>query len=390
MKEISNKILSFLNKNYRFKISHTPFSSKTKGFIIKLFSLFVQAENLFMKTKIQKVSIHDHKPANSHIPENIRKMISKKKIQTDYLFTILERSFKISFFHFEPFNESIIRQQIKKMFMWLYTTSHFSRSKCSQTMSINVYFTSAKKNFPEEKLAPIDREHANTAFTTSCSTETEINIFREEEWFKVFIHESFHCMGLDFSEIRDTTPDALILNLFHIKTDVRLYETYCETWAEIVNVMFISYVSTRNNDIDKMIEKTEKMLYHERRFSLFQCIKVLGHFNLTYDNLIHRNKNVSVNYKEKTQILSYYILKCIYIFYVNDFVEWCLLNNGSTLDFNKSKERFNVTLKSYAGFIQSHYASPEFLTAITSFNERTSINDTEIKNTLRMSLFEIL
>jgi hypothetical protein len=62
-----------------------------------------------------------------------------------------------------------------------------------------LYFTNYLKILPPANGSIIDQEHANTAFTTSCKTNTEINLFREEEWFKVLVHETFHCMGLDFS-----------------------------------------------------------------------------------------------------------------------------------------------------------------------------------------------
>ena len=35
-------------------------------------------------------------------------------------------------------------------------------------------------------------------------------IFRNEEWFKALIHETFHNMGFDFSCIDSSIPDRVI------------------------------------------------------------------------------------------------------------------------------------------------------------------------------------
>jgi hypothetical protein len=327
--------------------------------------------------------------ADNYIPEDIKKLINKQKYATYLSFSIEGRKYNIHMYHSYIECTSTINQHLKRIFMWLYMASRFSHSKCSQNMTIKIYFTNAKKNLPNKQRLPIDQEHANTAFTTSCKKETEINIFREEEWFKVCIHETFHCMGLDFSEMNNSASDAMILKIFPLKADVRLYETYCETWAETINIMFISFLSSRNKSVQNMIEKTEAFLYYERLFSLFQCAKVIRHFHLTYDDIIDKTKRANDNYKEKTQILSYYILKCIYLFYINEYVDWCIDNNGETLDFNKTDRLFEKTITSYVMFLEKHYKLPEYVNAIKLFNNIIVKKDNVIENTLRMSLFEI-
>ena len=82
-----------------------------------------------------------------------------------------------------------------------------------------MYLTPHKKKLPKQYNL-IDREHANTAFTTSCQTETEICIFREEEWFKTFIHETFHNMGMDFTANGSQYTNELIYTFIPIETMV--------------------------------------------------------------------------------------------------------------------------------------------------------------------------
>jgi hypothetical protein len=97
--------------------------------------------------------------------------------------------------------------------MWLYVANHYASRECSQKMNIYIYFTDFKKVLPTSERM-IHRENANTAFTTSCQTVTEINLYREEEWFKVLIHETFHNLGLDFSEVDDKSSRNAILKIF--------------------------------------------------------------------------------------------------------------------------------------------------------------------------------
>jgi hypothetical protein len=391
MKEISNTILSFLKGNYSRKIQHKPFSEKAKRFLGKLFAFIMEGDSLFEGTSVEKKStIHNVPGANNYIPESIRTIIKEQKHQTILDFSIDARKYTISMHHSETVSASLIKQHIRRIFIWLYVASRFSSPKCSQSLRINIYFTNATKNLPDKQRSPIDRHHANTAFTTSCATKTEINIFREEEWFKVLIHETFHCMGLDFSEMNNNASDAMILEIFQVNSDVRLYETYCETWAETLNAMMITYLSSRGKEINKMVGKTEILLYYERMFSLYQCAKVLRHFHLTYDDIVENRSKVMNNFKEKTQILSYYVLKCVCIFYINDYIEWCIDNNGETLNFNKTKGRFEKTVASYVGFIKSHYNLPEYVIGMKQFENNKGDKNTILENTLRMSLFEIL
>lgn len=382
MKQITFTILEHLKTFPR--IPNYKLSVASSQFLNKLFSLFIEGNTAFNKAIINKrVFTNIDETSDIYIPFEIREIIdNSKKIKTEFTFSIHGRNFSLSMYHFQTTSDLLLNKHITRIFIWLYVAIYFAPSKCSQTMRINIYFTNKTKILPESN-SPLKQNHANTAFTTACDINTEINIFREEEWFKVFVHETFHCLGLDFSEMNKTRSNALIFKLFPVKSDVRLFETYCETWAETINVMFISFFSTRNNNIEKMLQKTETMLYYERLFTLIQCTKVLRHFGLTYEG-IHAKSKQNENYKEETQILSYYILKSIYMFYHNDFIEWCLLNNGSTLNFKKTGEN----IEKYAGFIKDHYRNQEFLDAIKTI-QKLPIKKT-LSNTLRMTVFELV
>lgn len=386
MKEITYKIINNLKRLP--SIPSSRFSQRPRAFLTKIFDLIMEGQRQFSSVEINSANTANSKDdVDEYTPTEIKHAINKKrKHKTELTFHVRDRKTVLSMYHFENISTALLNQHINRIYLWLYIASHFAPPKCSRTLNINIYFTDEKKRLPTKK-QPLQSIHANTAFTTSCAIETEINIFRQEEWFKVLIHETFHCLGLDFSESKRDGANARVLKIFPVKSDVRLFETYCETWAETINVMFIAFFSTRNNNIAKMLEKTENMMHYERMFSLLQCTKVLRHFHLTYDEL-YKNDAASEskrkeNYKEETQILSYYILKCIYMFHLNEYIEWCLLNNGETLNFRKTPDN----IEKYITLLETLYLRPEFLSAIRQYE---NVNPSILANTLRMSVFELV
>jgi hypothetical protein len=101
-------------------------------------------------------------------------------------------------------------------------------------------------------------------------------------------------------------------------------------------------------------------------------------------------------YKESTPIFSYYILKSIMMFYVNDYIEWCAIHNHWSLDFNKNPKTNNLI--EYCRFIREHYKNAVFLHNIELIekqvfkkksNSNHHVSNDDITETLRMTVFEI-
>jgi hypothetical protein len=285
----------------------------------------------------------------------------------------------------------------KRIYNWLSVALDFSSRQCSQTLSIFIYLTDLEKSVPTTTHS-IDRVNVNTGFTFPCRTNNEINIYRKEEWFKVLIHETFHNLGLDFSEQDCSRIDQQVLSLFPVNSEVRLCETYCEMWAEIINLMLIIFETRKKTeDINSLINRTEKILDDERIFSLFQCAKILKHFGISYTQLFEKTDKAhmvrKMRYKEKTPVLSYYIIKSLFMYNVNSFLEWCLANNGLSIRF--SDQDINRSLNNYFILIQQNYQNKKYIECIDELCEwfrkqeknKRSI-DIEMK-TLRMSLFEV-
>ena len=165
----------------------------------------------------------------------------------------------------------------KMIYVWLTLCSVYANKTCSKSLTIYIYKTPFDKSLPENSMTTLSSEHVNTAFTMSCLPKNEIVIYRNEEWFKVFIHESFHAFGLDFSMFNSTKNiihDGLS-TLFPIKSAFNSYESYTETWARIINCCFYSYNAlTNKKDKKQFIINSTFCLELERMFTIYQCNKV--------------------------------------------------------------------------------------------------------------------
>ena len=408
MKPITKKLHEFIKKNFiKEGIPKSRFSNQSEKFLSSIIELMFEANHLLHSMTIdsQHIKDQDSIPKSydyNYIPSAIRKEIdSMDKNAYVYRFILQGKSYQVVFIYpiDSKYTEAMLLKRLHKVIMWLYIGNHFASDKCSQQMNIFMYFTALDKSLPISRKT-IEQEHANTAFTTSCKTTTEINLFREEEWFKVFIHETFHNLGLDFSALNDNLSRQQILSIFPVESEVNLFETYCEMWAEIMNIVFIIFLSTKDKEkktgenlgkIPAMISEISQYLYYERIFSLFQCIKVLHFFGLEYKELYeHSSKNQvarGLKFKEKrTNVLAYYILKSIYMFYVNDFIEWTIHHNQGSLNFTKDDK----TIHSYGEFIKTHHKERGLLDSIAIMEEWFQNNNKcEVEcSTMRMSLFE--
>jgi len=224
---------------------------------------------------------------------------------------------------------------LKKMFLWLTIVQEHIRKGCSDSLTIHIIFTNHKKKLGEKNII-LTPTNVNTAFTTSCKKNANICIYRKEEWFKVFVHETFHCLGLDFSNVDNTLSETLITDAFKVynKKGIRVYEAYCELWAELLNTTIYAFLKSKTKE--DFYTLFEKQINLELSFSLFQSTKVLNYHNLTYDSVLNSDCK-TVLFKEDTHILSYYILKTILLFHLRDFEKWCEKNNVTMFQFNSNE-----------------------------------------------------
>ncbi len=289
-----------------------------------------------------------------------------------------------------------LHNHVKRMLMWLKIAITHSPPHCGRKLSIFCYLSPLLKKLPLNKYNIIGPEHCNSAVTTSCKKNGEICIFRKEEFLKVFMHESFHILGLDFSSMTADHLNNSIKKLFPIQSDYNLHEAYSEFWASIMNALFSAYflIDHRRDNIEDFILYSDFCIQFEQIFSLFQCAKILNFMELKYIHLSYTDTiSKSIRkylYKENSNVFAYYIIKTLLLYYCNDFWEWCKKYNHNILSFHKSKEN----LDRFYIFIKDHYQKQQFISDMDRALKKVTSHKKQpdpplLVTTMRMSITEL-
>lgn len=404
------------------------FSDKSKSILWKVFSPWHEAqskwtnekvfENICAASNMQKIDLSQLKntaPSYESIEASIRAHIDalthmviyrsrfpnlRTKLYPDadiYVTVLLPNSQSQS--HSQSL--AILKHVFWKIYTWLYVLFRFSciqanpqQQLCSSSLNIYLYLLDVPKQLPVDPNAAIGWDNVNTGFTRSDvqNRNNEIHIYRSYEWYKVFIHETFHAMGLDFAHDKKSkdTGQQMIQAMFpHLKLPhVNLTECYTETWAVLLHIMHLSFPSIsvataaaaatqsdshhppHGNHVPatitafrRVLHRMEKIVSIEQRYICFQVVKIIRHNNQNNDikavNFLlgsrdpNRNNSHSPNdhssqssyeannkfqYRENSSVFSYFILRSVLFAALNSFMEWCVDNNRrhSLLSFEQS------------------------------------------------------
>ena len=353
---------------------------------------------------------------------------------------------------------SYFKHCVLKIYIWLKLLSKYSSVECGKNLECFIYLTPFKRKLPScsdvetesnmyhyndspeneidddtenmygagnKKSNVIGASHVNGGVSDVCQIDGRIVVYRREEWFKVLIHETMHNYGLDFSTLNISSANKKLQSIFAIQTDIKIFESYCEIWARIMNVFFESYfelnrysrtlfrpLTTRKkiiNNIHKQhfvslknghkhvgTDKKERFLnifydniQHESVFSIFQCVKVLNFMGLDYNIISNCNDAnyviVKKFYKEQTNVFAYYIIVAVLIANFNNFILWCIDNNTNLFNFKKE----NASVDSFVMFISKNYKNNDLLKMIVGLEKRLenrTQNDEMLLTTMRMSV----
>jgi hypothetical protein len=419
MKEISKYLIEFIQKDFlskntnHWKTQMPKSSSSTNQFLLNFYEKCEDAENLWKgeKSRIRSSPMdfsteYDRGEHYHLIPLKIREIIeNRQKVGISYEFSVYEHPIRV--FVIYPYDNDdpvervsaekqrkYFEECIHRIYLWLSIVYPLKRRQCSQQLSIYLYLTDQTKELEElSTKQELGQDCVNTAFTFPCIENNEIHLYREEEWLKVFIHETFHSLGLDFaySESLSNRSDTQIRELFSPMpktTDIRTSEIYCEMNAEIWNLVLYSFFTKKNTE--SFLKRVRELLWYEKVFSVFQCVKVLRTKGLCYEDL-YSNETVSItkrkNYKETTPVFSYYVLKSICMTYNTEFIEWLEKQNGGSISFSATEENVDR----FVGFIREYYTDSVYLENIRIIEKWFSLyhsKDVLENETLKMNLVE--
>ena len=266
------------------------------------------------------------------------------------------------FFNKSDFNSlKKIKKEIYESIKIIKFCLMYSKLKSMKSLNVYLYLTKAEKKIPKNPVLVLGPNNCNSAVTFACATNGRLMIYRKEEWKKVLIHELFHSLCLDFSGISYNKLKKNIKKIFDVQSDFEISESYSEFWATILNSCFISYNLLDDvDDVDTFLLFTDFCIQLERMFALFQMIKLLHFMGLRYTNLYKSNELSSgfrkILYKEDTNVLCYYVIKTLLLFYNDDFLKWCMMNNNNIIRFDKSEQN----LYKFYKFIQEKYNTEFF------------------------------
>ena len=357
----TDNILETLYKDIKNGVSYIEDLKSKKG--SSFYNLKI--ENLTNINKIPKPSTF----SPSAFPTQVSEHIDNFSVSSlTYKFNMFSRHINIIFITEDSNIEHSIETYnayVDYMLVWLYIVIIYSSKSCAKQLKIFVYHTQLLKELPKSNIEILNENNVNTAFTRTCPINSEIVVFRKEEWFKVFMHETFHNFGLDFSDMNLSSCNEKILTMFPVSSNVNLFEAYTEFWARIMNASFCSFISMKDkDDIEEFLTNVEIFINLERIFSFFQVVKVLNFMGLSYEDLYKKNK-LSENlrktmYKEDTNVLSYYVITLIMINSYQEYLSWCNTNNTSLLQFKKSSKNVD----NFCKFIESKYKIKTLLDGI--------------------------
>ena len=330
---------------------------------------------------------------DSFIGKDIRDYIKDQSAyEIIYEHTLSSGEIVTVFFIIPEFVKSteLINKFILIILTWFEFIYPYASKKCGKRLDVFIYLTPFEKVLPENG-ETIGKDNVNTAYTTSCVPHGKIVIYRSEEWFKVLIHETFHVLGLDFSHHQNADITKKLKQIFPINSDIKLFEAYTETWAEILNCIFVSYYRTKTKK--DFLSRFESCMTIERDFSVYQMLKILNYMNLKYSDLYSSSSNAQLRrlhfYKEDSNVFAYYIITAIMLFNVDNFLMWCNDNNGNFIKYSYS----DATNISFINLIAKTYRSESFKKFIACVHaSELSSNESyrKLRKTMRMSIIDLI
>lgn len=417
--KMSQTLMSFFIENKC--INHSQPTKRTNSILkqlygeLKMANAFVQNKKREEGPSFYKLNITKMLSA-SQIPKpkqfNADSFPSEIRTQIDtfishdlsYTFSLYDREITIHFLVEDKNPElllSVYNEYVDKILAWLYIINEYGAKRCSKKLTLFIYMTSMKKELPSNNISILNQSNVNTAFTYTCPAVSEIVVFRKEEWLKVLMHETFHNFALDFSDMNIGRFNERMLSIFKVESEVNLFEAYTEFWAEIMNSVFCSFYLLQDKEQeDEFLSNCEFFINFERTYGFFQMVKTLNFMGLTYKDLYSNSEESKMlretMYKEKSNVLAYYVITLVLMNNYQGFLSWCDTHNLSLLQFKKTTSN----LEDFCKFVEKNYKTrsmtngvncmEKFLSSFKKVKSKKLIQHTDLLlNNMRMSICEL-
>lgn len=375
-KELDNKIINFLKCNLdkiNMKYNNKKFSNNIYNLLKKTLLISQKIQHDYFLSDIKQISHKENKYMDIVIINEIQ---SNLHYQYNVLFSYKNIDFYIKIiFDRLPLK---VNEYIRYMKWIICLCLDNIDNKIKKEINFSLYLTNLKKEIYSNSNV-VKSIHCNSGFS-SYNNNLDVCIYRKEEWLKVFIHECFHIFNMDFN-IEEN--DVNFSDTFYINSDFLIYESFVEFWARLLNCAIFTYdlkMNIKQNDFHKLYSLNLDL---ERIYSMHQANKLLNVFNITYTDVISREKKDIYNkiYKEDTNAFCYYVITSILMNYFEKTIEWFDVNNKDLFYFKKNKNQIEL----FCHYIK-HLSNEQSL--IKLYQDLHINIDEKVKN-MKMILFDI-
>lgn len=293
-------------------------------------------------------------PLFENIPESIRATLMSDALSSArYNWILSGRPVEFTIVFYKSDDEAKATWVRKALLVqtWLRVALDICSGKCAQTLRIVVYLSPETRELPSSPVDTMSPIHVNGGVATACSSDGEICVYREQEWLKVLVHETFHALGLDNAGHVDTISKVAMEQLFPIPgLDLSLRETYSEVWARTINAALVCLLHPQGQGRENFATMFEFLLGIERIFALYQAQKILGHMGLSFRGL-YATDNASkaalrLLYRENTHVFAYYILSAMVFHDLAHFLSMAQSRNVALIRLQSRARPYRIITES--------------------------------------------
>ena len=290
-------------------------------------------------------------------------------------------------FEFMIYNDKLCLKKldliVKKMLLVLQLIITLTKNESRNGQHVTFFLTPFKKMLNLNKNEILGVKNVNTGFTYPNLINGETFIYRKEEFFKVFIHESIHYYGIDKAlqiELNNNINYNKFINLFNISNkdskNIGINEALTEFWTFMIKVCVLSYEKSRK--LENFLNEFERLYNIELIHLIFQIVKILNYNNLTYTQLLTKTKTLE-QYRESSHIFSYYIVKTLLVYNHEDLFKSDIFHVKFTNNINICLKHHAININTLFINLIKYALNTEFIKLINKLN--FYINSLAIRNT---------
>lgn len=270
-------------------------------------------------------------------------------------------------FHYMADDSNLI-ECLSHIISWLYICQDVSKPVCARSLSVTLYLSPFLRKMPltNSSVRPIN---VNGGYATVCRNQNEIVIYRNEEWFKVFIHETIHAFGFEPKGKDEALFNKEVETIFPgARRAIRSNEAYCEMIARIWFSCYSAYSEGGENAKGTFSMRFWLVYFVELEFSRLQCASICQTQGVSsYEEL-------GTKFKETTNAVSYFIITFLLLAQPKSLFRWLGDYTSGALRYTGGEEG----IRKLSGMIRS------------AANQLKPASDIRVHSSARMTIIPAL